>query len=106
MKHHIKILLIVTMLLPMIHDLQAVADPSCAVVADGGQYFDDPTEDAEYQAPPKTLSLTILLKATTLRRFAIVRVKCLRLLRQKPIIHSESARHSEMRSGDVSTMRI
>lgn len=106
MKHHIKILLIVTLLLPMIHDLQAVAEPSCAVVADGGQCLDESSSGVEYQAPPKTLSLSILLKATTLRRFTVIRVKCLRLFRQRPIIHSEAARHSEMRSGDVSTMRI
>ena len=106
MKHHIKILLIVTLLLPMIHDLQSVAEPSCAVVADCGQYFDESSEGVEYQAPPKTLSLTILLKATTLRRFSIVRVKCLRLFRQRPIIKSEAARHSEMWTGDVSSMRI
>lgn len=77
-----------------------------AVVVNGGQYLDESSEGVEYQAPPKTLSLTILLKATTLRRFSIIRVKCLRLLRQKPIIKSESFRRSEMRSGDVSTMRI
>lgn len=106
MKHHIKILLIVTMLLPMIHDLQAVAEPSCAVVADGWQYFDDPTDEVEWQAPPKTLSLSILLKATTLRRFTIIRVQCLRLFRLKPIIKSESPRRSEMWTGDVSSMRI
>lgn len=76
------------------------------VVVNGGQYLDNPTEGAEYQAPPKTLSLTILLKATTLRRFSIIRVKCLRLLRLKPIIKSESARRSEMWTGDVSSMRI
>lgn len=106
MKHHIKILLIVTMLLPMIHDLQSVAESSCAVVADGGQYFDEPADEVEWKAPPKTLSLSILLKATILRRFTIIRVKCLRLFRLKPIIKSESPRHSEMRSGDVSSMRI
>ena len=105
MKRAIEILLIITLLMPMLHDLQSVED-SVYIVADGGQYLDEPTDGAEWQAPPKTLSLTILLKATTLRRFSIVRVKCLRLLRQKPIIHSESFRHSEMRSGDVSTMRI
>lgn len=106
MKHHIKILLIITMLLPMLHDLQAVAEPSCAVVADGGQYLDESSEGVKYQAPPKTLSLSILLKATILRRFTVIRVKCLRLFRQRPIIKSEAARHSEMRSGDVSSMRI
>ena len=106
MKHHIKILLIVTMLLPMIHDLQSVAEPSCAVVADGGQYFDEPADEVEWQAPPKTLSLSILIKATILRRFTVIRVKCLRLFRQRPIIHSEAARHSEMWTGDVSSMRI
>lgn len=105
MKRAIEILLIIVLLLPMIHDLQSVEEPVC-IVADGGQYLDEPTDGAEWQAPPKTLSQTILLKATTLRRFSIVRVKCLRLLRQKPIIKSESFRRSEMRSGDVSTMRI
>ena len=104
MKRAIELLLIITLLLPMIHDLQSVED--VCIVADTGQYLADPTDDVEWQAPPKTLSLTILLKATTLRRFSIVRVKCLRLLRQKPNIHSESFRRSEMRSGDVSTMRI
>ena len=105
MKRAIEILLIIVLLLPMIHDLQSVEE-SVYIVADGGQYLDEPIEEVEWQAPPKTLSQTILLKATTLRRFSIVRVKCLRLLRQKPIIHSESFRRSEMRSGDVSTMRI
>lgn len=105
MKRAIELLLIITLLLPIFHDLQSVEE-SVYIVADGGQYLDDYDEDVAYQAPPKTLSLTILLKATTLRRFSIVRVKCLRLLRQKPIIKSESARRSEMRSGDVSTMRI
>lgn len=105
MKRAIEILLIITLLLPIFHDLQSVEE-SVYIVADGGQYLDEPMDGAEWQAPPKTLFQTIFLKATTLRRFSIVRVKCLRLLRQKPIIHSESFRRSEMRSGDVSTMRI
>lgn len=105
MKRHIEYLLIVALLLPMIHDLRTVEDSVCVVV-DGGQYLDESTEEATCQAPPKTLSLTILLKATTLRRFSIVRVKCLRLLRLKPIIKSESFRHSEMWTGDVSSLRI
>lgn len=106
MKRCIEYLLIITLLLPMIHDLNTIEEPSFAVVADGGQYVDEPTDDVEWQAPPKTLSLTILLKATTLRRFSVIRVKCLRLLRQRPIIKSEAARHSEMWTGDVSSMRI
>lgn len=106
MKRCIEYLLIITLLLPMIHDLNTIEEPSFAVVADGGQYVDEPTDDVEWQAPPKPLSLTILLKATTLRRFSIVRVKCLRLLRQRPIIKSESPRRSEMWTGDVSSMRI
>lgn len=89
----------------MIHDLQSVEDSVC-IVADGGQYLDEPTDGTEWQAAPKTLSLTILLKATTLRRFSIIRVKCLRLLRQRPIIKSESPRRSEMWTGDVSSLRI
>lgn len=106
MIHHVKILLIITLLLPMFHDLNTIEEPSFAVVADGGQYLDEPTDDVEWQAPPKTLSLTILLKATTLRRFSVIRVKCLRLMRKKPTIKSESLRHSEMWTGDVSSMRI
>lgn len=106
MRRHIEILLIITLLLPMFHDLNTIEEPSFAVVTDGGQYLDEPIEEVEWQAPPKTLSLTILLKATTLRRFSIIRVKCLRLLRQRPIIKSEAARHSEMWTGDVSSMRI
>lgn len=105
MKRAIELLLIIVLLMPMFHDLNTVEEPVC-IVADGGQYLDDYDEDVAYQAPPKTLSLSILLKATTLRRFSIVRVKCLRLLRQKPIIKSESPRHSEMWTGDVSSMRI
>ena len=105
MKRPIEILLIIALMLPMIHDLKSAEDSVC-IVADGGQYFDDPNEEVAFQAPPKTLSQTILIKATTLRRFSIVRVKCLRTLRQKSIIKSESFRRSEMRSGDVSTMRI
>ena len=104
MKRAIVILLIFALALPMIHDLRMVEDEACVV--EDGQYLDEPIEDVEWQAPPKTLSQTILLKATTLRRFSIVRVKCLRLLRQKPIIKSESPRHSEMWTGDVSSMRI
>lgn len=106
MKHHIKILLIVTMLLPMIHDLNTIEEPSLVVVAEGGQYLDEPMDEVEFQVPPKTLSLNILLKGTTLRRFSVIRVKCLRLMRKKPIIKSESPRHSEMWTGDVSSMRI
>lgn len=105
MKRAIELLLIITLLLPMIHDLNTVEEPVC-IVADGGQYLDEPTDGAEWQAPPKTLSQTILLKATTLRRFSVIRVKCLRLMRKKPIIKSESARRSEMWTGDVSSMRI
>lgn len=106
MRRHIEILLIITLLLPMFHDLNTIEEPSFAVVADGGQYLDEPMDEVEYQVPPKTLSLTILLKATTLRRFSIIRVKCLRLMRKKPIIKSESPRRSEMWTGDVSSMRI
>lgn len=106
MKYYIKILLIVALLLPMIHDLRTVEDPVC-VVADGGQYLDEPSKEATYQAPPKTINnQTITLQATILRRFIILRVKCLRLFSRKPIIHSESPRHSEMWTGDVSSMRI
>ena len=64
MKRAIEILLIITLLMPMLHDLQSVED-SVYIVADGGQYLDEPTDGAEWQAPPKTLSLTILLKATS-----------------------------------------
>lgn len=106
MKRYIEYLLIITLLLPTIHDLNTIEGPSFAVVADGGQYLDEPMDEVEFQVPPKTLSLTILLKATTLRRFSVIRVKCLRLLRQRPIIKSESPRHSEMWTGDVSSMRI
>ena len=106
MRRHIEILLIITLLLPMFHDLNTIEEPSFAVVADGGQYLDEPMDEVEYQVPPKTLSLTILLKATTLRRFSIIQVKCLRLMRKKPIIKSESPRRSEMWTGDVSSMRI
>lgn len=105
MKRYIEYLLIVALLLPMIHDLRTVEDSVCVVV-DGGQYLDEPTEEATYQAPPTSNQHGQLLRAVTLRRFSVVRVKCLRLFSQRPIIHSESARHSELRSGDVSTMRI
>lgn len=105
MKRWIEILLIIALLLPMAHDLKVCGEPA-VVVADDGWCF-DAEEDGEQFAPIlTTLSLTILLKATTLRRFSVVRVKCLRLLRQRPVIKSESARRSEMRSGDVSSMRI
>lgn len=104
MKRAIELLLIITLLLPIFHDLQSVED--VCIVADSGQYLDEPADGAEWQAPPKTLSQTILLKATTLRRFSIVRVKCLRLMRKKPKIKSESPRRSEMWTGDVSSMRI
>ena len=93
------------MMLPMVHDLNTIEEAS--IVSVGHQHYLDGAEDAaEFTASLKPLSLTILLKALTLRRFSIIRVKCLRLLRQRPIIKSESPRRSEMRSGDVSTMRI
>ena len=106
MKRYIEYLLIITLLLPMFHDLNTIEEPSAAVIVNGGQYLDEPMDEVAFQVPPKTLSLTILLKATTLRRFSIIRVKCLRLMRKKPIIKSEAARHSEMWTGDVSSMRI
>lgn len=106
MKRYIEYLLIITLLLPMFHDLNTIEEPSAAVVVNGGQYLDEPMDEVEFQVPPKTLSLTILLKATTLRRFSIVRVKCLRLMRKKPKIKSEATRNSAMWTGDVSSMRI
>lgn len=105
MKRWIEILLIIALLLPMAHDLKVCGEPA-VVVADDGWCF-DAEEDGEQFAPILTpLSLTILLKATILRRFSVVRVKCLRLFSQRPIIHSESARHSGLRSGDIATLRI
>ena len=105
MKRYIEIMLLVAMMLPMVHDLNTIEEAN--IVSAGHQHYLDGAEDgAEFTAALKPLSLTILLKALTLRRFSIIRVKCLRLLRQRPIIKSESARHSEMRSGDVSSMRI
>ena len=105
MKRYIELLLILALLLPMVHDLH-MAECPIAVTADGGQLLDNEEADDVVRTAPTQLFTSILLKATTLRRFLIVRVKMLRLLRQKPIIHSESARHSQLRSGDVSTMRI
>lgn len=105
MKRWIEILLIIALLLPMAHDLKVCGEPA-VVVADDGWCFGAEEEGELFSPILTTLSLTILLKATTLRRFSIVRVKCLRLLRQRLIVKSESARHSEMRSGDVSSMRI
>ena len=105
MKRWIEILLIIALLLPMAHDLKVCGEPA-VVVADDGWCFGAEEEGELFSPILTTLSLTILLKATTLRRFAVVRVKCLRLLRQRPVIKSESARRSEMRSGDVSSMRI
>lgn len=105
MKRYIEIMLLVAMMLPMVHDLNTIEEAN--IVSVGHQHYLDGAEDAaEFTAALKPLSLTILFKALTLRRFSIIRVKCLRLLRQRPIIKSESARHSEMRSGDVSSMRI
>lgn len=106
MKKIVEILLFVVLLLPMIHDLNTIEDDVVAVVADGLQHLDNEEPDDAFRASPKTLSLTVLLKATILRRFSIVRVKCLHLLRRKPTVKSSSARHSEMRSGDVPTLRI
>lgn len=105
MKRWIEILLIIALLLPMAHDLKVCGEPA-VVVADDGWCFGAEEEGELFSPILTTLSLTILLKATTLRRFSVVRVKCLRLLRQRPVIKSESARRSEMRSGDVSSMRI
>ena len=105
MKRYVEILLIIALLLPMAHDLKVCGEPA-VVVADDGWCFGAEEEGELFSPILTTLSLTILLKATTLRRFSVVRVKCLRLLRQRPVIKSESARRSEMRSGDVSSMRI
>lgn len=102
MKRLISILLIFTMLLPLVDRVEVIESQS----REGGQYVVEDGNDDALLASIPTIHTPILLKATTLRRFSVVRVKCLRLLRQKPIIHSESARHSELRSGDVSTMRI
>ena len=105
MKRWIEILLIIALLLPMAHDLKVCGEPA-VVVADDGWCF-DAEEDGELFSPIlTTLSLAILLKATTLRRFSVVRVKCLRLFSQRPISRSESARHSGLRSGDIATLRI
>lgn len=105
MKRYIELLLILALLLPMVHDLH-MAECPIAVTADGGQLLDNEEADDVVRTAPTQLSISILLKATTLRRFSIVRVKTLRLLRQRPIIHSESPRRSGMRSGDVPTLRI
>lgn len=102
MKRLVSILLIVTMLFPLV-DLVEVSESKGR---DGGQYVVEADKEDALVASIPTIHTPIFLRATTLRRFSVVRVKCLRLLRQKPIIHSESARHSELRSGDVSTMRI
>lgn len=102
MKRIFSILLIVTMLLPLVDRVEVFELQS----REGGQYVVEEGNDDALLASIPTIHIPILLKATTLRRYSVVRVKCLRLLRQKPIIHSESARHSEMRSGDVSSMRI
>lgn len=56
MKRHIEYLLVIALLLPMIHDLRTVEDSVC-VVADGGQYLDEFTEEATYHAPPENLIL-------------------------------------------------
>lgn len=104
-KRYIEILLIVAMMLPLIHDLNTIEDDAVVVIANE-HYLDEADDTEGYTAPPKTLSLQILLKATILRRFSVVRIKMLRLLRQRPIIRSESPRHSELRTGDVSTFRI
>lgn len=105
MKRWIEILLIIALLLPMAHDLKVCGEPA-VVVADDGWCFGAEEEGELFSPILTTLSLTILLKATTLRRFSVVRVKCLRLLRQRPIIKSEAARHSEMWTGDIATLRI
>ena len=102
MKRLVSILLIVTMLLPLVDRVEVIESQS----REGGQYVVEDGNDDALLASILTIHIPILLKATTLRRFSIVRVKTLRLLRQRPIIHSESPRRSGMRSGDVPTLRI
>lgn len=105
MRRALAILLIVAMLAPSLHNMRCGVE-GCAVTIEGqaiGKAIDAGRYD---QAPPKTTNTPVSLTAIVLRRVPSSCVKILRILRQKPIIKSESPRHSEMWTGDVSSMRI
>lgn len=105
MRRALSILLIVALLAPSLHNMRCEAE-GCAATIEGqtiGKAIDAGCYD---QAPPKTANTPISLTAIVLRRVAIFRVKILRILLQRPIIKSESPRHSEMWTGDVPTLRI
>lgn len=102
MKHIVAILLTLALLLPSVERANDTLLP-CGMAC-----IDKTTSDnsAVVKQTPPAAQQSISLTATKIRRTPPVRVKVLRLFCTKPSIHSEAARHSELRSGDVSTMRI
>lgn len=103
MKKIVEILLILTLLYPSVESFAVEVQPQLC-----DAYFDeDPTDEAPTvkQSPPAAQQ-SFTLTATKIRRTPPVRVKVLRLFHTKPSIRSEADRRSELRSGDVSTMRI
>lgn len=102
MRRLIEILLILALLIPSVESSAEVAPPPTS----GVHISTAPADEATVkQSPPVAQQIQTLI-ATKIRRTPPVRVKVLRLFCTKPSIHSEAARHSEMRSGDVSSMRI
>lgn len=103
MKKIVEILLILALLFPGVESFAVEVQPQLC-----DAYFDETPADetaAVKQSPPAAQQ-SFTLTATKIRRTPPVRVKVLRLFRTKPSIHSEADRRSELRSGDVATMRI
>lgn len=102
MKRIVAILLTLALLLPSIERINDTLLPC------GTACIDEASADtsvAVKQTPPAAQQ-SITLTATKIRRTPPIRVKVLRLFCTKPSIRSEAARHSELRSGDTSAMRI
>lgn len=102
MKRIVAILLTLALLLPSIERVNDTLLPW------GMACIDEAPADtsATVKQSPPAAQQSITLTATKIRRTPPIRVKVLRLFRVKPSIHSEAARHSELRSGDTSAMRI
>lgn len=103
MKKIVEILLILTLLYPSVESFAVEVQPQLC-----DAYFDEATTDgsATVKQSPPAAQQSFTLTATKIRRTPPVRVKVLRLFHTKPSIRSEADRRSELRSGDVATMRI
>lgn len=103
----VSIALILTIMLPTIEPINRMGDLSVAKNCCESCVFLGPPAEASIEAPSQhKVQTDTQPKTTILRGFVIVRKSCIRLLLKKPIVKSESPRHSEMRSGDVSSLRI